>query len=166
MRSTASLGPVNPPNFPATKAAVAVNANRQACASQRSNKGKRGSNLVARTRGLMAAMFREGMRCAAGTLVIAVCLLVQAQAQDTAPLTPVNPQDIQDPDCEFGVGPCGGTCNEEGGKHWNCLAMQLPCYKGGGRCACEAASQCKVFIPQLVRPYRRRRRFRGVRRYW
>ncbi|HZV21717.1 MAG TPA: hypothetical protein VE986_09255 [Hyphomicrobiales bacterium] len=50
---------------------------------------------------------------------------------------------VQDPYCEMGVGPCGGTCNEEGGKHWNCLPTALPCYQRGGRCTCEEAGICK-----------------------
>jgi hypothetical protein len=49
---------------------------------------------------------------------------------------------VQDPYCDYGVGPCGGTCNEEGGKHWNCLSTELPCYRRG-HCSCEAASICK-----------------------
>ncbi len=57
---------------------------------------------------------------------------------------PVQLQD--DPICDFGVGPCGGTCNEEGKKPWKCLSVELPCYKPGGRCKCEAASMCQPKI--------------------
>jgi hypothetical protein len=49
---------------------------------------------------------------------------------------------VQEPYCEYGVGPCGGACNEEGGKTWNCLLTELPCYQRGGRCKCEVANIC------------------------
>lgn len=48
----------------------------------------------------------------------------------------------KEPYCEFGVGPCGGTCNQEDGKSWSCLAKELPCYQRG-RCSCEQAGACK-----------------------
>ncbi len=50
---------------------------------------------------------------------------------------------VQEPFCEYGVGPCGGTCSEEGGKRWACASGELPCYQLG-RCKCEAASVCKA----------------------
>ena len=50
---------------------------------------------------------------------------------------------VQEPFCEYGVGPCGGTCSEEGGKRWACASNELPCYQLG-RCKCEAASACKA----------------------
>jgi hypothetical protein len=49
---------------------------------------------------------------------------------------------VQEPFCEYGVGLCGGTCNEDGGKHWDCASTELPCYQLG-HCKCEAASICK-----------------------
>jgi hypothetical protein len=49
---------------------------------------------------------------------------------------------VQEPFCEYGVGPCGGTCSEEGGKHWACATNEMPCYQLG-RCKCEAANICK-----------------------
>ena len=92
-------------------------------------------------------------------IIIAICLVPGASAETVSerstsstwaaviipkggrPTSPAIP--VQDPYCEYGVGPCGGTCNEEGGKTWNCLAIQLPCYKGGGHCTCEVAGICK-----------------------
>jgi len=52
------------------------------------------------------------------------------------------PAAAQDPYCELGAGPCGGTCNQEDGKSWNCPAAELPCYQRG-HCKCEKASICK-----------------------
>ena len=49
---------------------------------------------------------------------------------------------VQEPFCEYGVGPCGGLCSEEGGKRWACASTELPCYQLG-RCKCESASVCK-----------------------
>ena len=49
---------------------------------------------------------------------------------------------VQEPFCEYGVGICGGTCSEEGGKHWVCASGELPCYQLG-HCKCEAAAVCK-----------------------
>ena len=49
---------------------------------------------------------------------------------------------VQEPFCEYGVGPCGGTCGEEGGKHWVCASNEMPCYQLG-HCKCEAATICK-----------------------
>ena len=54
---------------------------------------------------------------------------------------------VQEPFCEYGVGPCGGTCSEEGGKHWVCATTEMPCYQLG-RCKCEAAAICKPPPPK------------------
>jgi hypothetical protein len=90
-------------------------------------------------------------------LMLVTCLAVQAHAENTAPpqswnvvaTAPMRPMtkpreaiQVQEPYCEFGVGPCGGTCNEEGGKHWNCEPAEIPCYQRGQHCVCEAATMC------------------------
>jgi hypothetical protein len=90
-------------------------------------------------------------------LILVSCLVSQAHAENTAParnwnviaIVPTRPMtrppeatQVQEPYCEFGVGPCGGTCNEEGGKHWDCAGTEIPCYQRGQHCVCEAASMC------------------------
>jgi hypothetical protein len=50
---------------------------------------------------------------------------------------------VQEPYCELGYGTCGGACNEEGKKPWDCAAETLPCYQKGQRCTCEEADICK-----------------------
>jgi hypothetical protein len=50
---------------------------------------------------------------------------------------------VQEPYCELGNGTCGGTCNEEGKKPWDCPAETMPCYQRGQRCTCEEADICK-----------------------
>jgi hypothetical protein len=50
---------------------------------------------------------------------------------------------VQEPYCEFGNGPCGGACNEEGKQPWDCPAETVPCYQKGQRCSCEEAAICK-----------------------
>ena len=50
---------------------------------------------------------------------------------------------VQEPYCELGYGPCGGACNEEGNKPWDCPPETVPCYQRGQRCTCEAADICK-----------------------
>jgi len=90
-------------------------------------------------------------------VIMVTFLLSQAFAEETAPTphwgavtaapesaAPKSPDVIrvQEPFCEYGVGTCGGTCSEEGGKHWDCASTELPCYQLG-HCKCEAASVCK-----------------------
>jgi hypothetical protein len=93
-------------------------------------------------------------------LILLTCLMSQAHAENTTqreswnavtatiPLRPMTrpPEaiQVQEPYCEFGVGPCGGTCNEEGGKHWDCESTAIPCYQRGQHCTCEVASMCSV----------------------
>ena len=89
--------------------------------------------------------------------LIVMSLLSQVHAENTAPaqrwnviaIVPTRPMtrppeatQVQEPYCEFGVGPCGGTCNEEGGKHWDCEPTAIPCYQRGQHCVCEVASTC------------------------
>ncbi len=50
---------------------------------------------------------------------------------------------VQEPYCEMGYGTCGGACNEEGKKPWDCPAETVPCYQKGQHCTCEAADICK-----------------------
>jgi hypothetical protein len=54
---------------------------------------------------------------------------------------------VQEPYCEYGVGVCGGSCAEDGGKRWDCAATELPCYTLG-HCKCEAAAICKPPPPK------------------
>jgi hypothetical protein len=56
---------------------------------------------------------------------------------------PPAPLFVQEPYCELGYGACGGACNEEGKKPWNCPAGTLPCYQKGQHCTCEEADICK-----------------------
>jgi hypothetical protein len=49
----------------------------------------------------------------------------------------------EEPYCELGYGTCGGACNEEGKKSWDCPAETMPCYQKGQRCTCETADICK-----------------------
>ena len=104
---------------------------------------------------------------AVGAFIIVVCSACPAGAEEivsplghtwsaaiAAPKKPVSkpaeaiPVQLQDDDpfCAYGVGPCGGTCNEENRKPWKCLAAELPCYKSGGRCKCEVTSMCQPKI--------------------
>ncbi|MFZ1110516.1 MAG: hypothetical protein WAN43_19495 [Rhodomicrobium sp.] len=54
---------------------------------------------------------------------------------------------VQEPYCDYGVGVCGGSCGEDGGKRWDCAATELPCYTLG-HCKCEAAAMCKPAPPK------------------
>src|SRR5258708_30993575 len=92
------------------------------------------------------------------TLVVWSCLALQAHAESatlvqgweeaTATVStivvpkPAEAIPVQEPYCEYGVGPCGGSCNEESGKHWDCPQNALPCYQLGQHCTCEGASMC------------------------
>ncbi len=90
-------------------------------------------------------------------LIMVTFLLLQAHAEEAMtmpqwsaatapPRSPIlkSPEVIrvQEPYCEYGVGTCGGTCSEEGGKRWACASEELPCYQLG-RCKCEPANVCK-----------------------
>jgi hypothetical protein len=96
----------------------------------------------------------------AQTLIAVSCLLSNAHAQEISapqglrlitvavpkmPITKRPPAiQVQEPYCEFGVGPCGGLCiEEEGKKTWDCPKNALPCFLRGGHCSCEEASVCK-----------------------
>jgi hypothetical protein len=95
---------------------------------------------------------------AALALILLTCLVFQADAESTAAAqrwivvtstVPVRPMTrppeairVQEPYCEFGVGPCGGTCIEESGKRWYCGSNAIPCYQRGQHCTCEVASMC------------------------
>jgi len=50
---------------------------------------------------------------------------------------------VQEPYCVMGYGSCGGACNEEGKKPWDCPAESLPCYESSQHCTCEEADICK-----------------------
>jgi hypothetical protein len=54
-----------------------------------------------------------------------------------------SPSHSQEPYCELGYGTCGGACNEEGKKPWDCPADALPCYQKSQHCSCETADMCK-----------------------
>jgi hypothetical protein len=54
-----------------------------------------------------------------------------------------SPLFVQEPYCEMGYGTCGGACNEEGKKPWDCPADTLPCYQRAQHCTCEEADMCK-----------------------
>jgi hypothetical protein len=102
---------------------------------------------------------------AIGAIIVLTCLSSQTNAEEItwsfsswfAPIVTPNkpiskpPQTMpvqlkKEPTCDFGVGPCGGTCNEEHRKPWTCKPTELPCYKEGGRCKCEQASLCQPKI--------------------
>ncbi len=95
---------------------------------------------------------------AALALILVTCLVSQADAENTTPaqnwnvvaIVPTRPMtkppealQVQEPYCEYGVGPCGGTCLEESGKRWDCPQNALPCYQRGQHCICEVASMCR-----------------------
>jgi hypothetical protein len=80
-----------------------------------------------------------------------VMLLPRWSAITAAPKGPASKSPavirVQEPYCGYGVGLCGGTCSEDGGKHWDCASTELPCYQLG-HCKCEAASVCKPPPPK------------------
>ena len=100
-----------------------------------------------------AAMLR-----ATQALILVICLVSQAHAESATPAQgwdqatatvskipvpkPAEAIPIQEPYCEFGAGACGGACNEESGKRWDCPKNALPCYQPGQHCTCEVASMC------------------------
>lgn len=96
---------------------------------------------------------------AAKAVILATVFLSQATAEETQParwsIVTTVPQSaapsqpivkVQEPYCEYGVGVCGGSCSEDGGKRWDCTATELPCYTLG-HCKCEAAAMCKPAPP-------------------
>src|ERR1700720_4765920 len=94
----------------------------------------------------------------AGALIVATWFVFHVRAENTIPplnldwftaTVPNNPRPktppakaplaipVQEPYCEYGVGPCGGTCLEESGKRWYCPPTAVPCYQRGQHCTCE-----------------------------
>jgi hypothetical protein len=107
-------------------------------------------------------------------LILVICLVIETYAEDTAPLqswnvvaiVPARPMrrppeaiQVEEPYCEYGVGPCGGSCNEEAGKHWDCGKNTMPCYQSGQRCKCEEADMCRPQEPpKLLRKRRKKKK--------
>ncbi len=89
------------------------------------------------------------------TVIVMTFLLSHAHAEDVISTSPWSAAAavpggltsgvirVQEPFCEYGVGPCGGTCSEEGGKQWACAGGEMPCYQLG-HCKCEVAAVCKA----------------------